>query len=178
MNESLSSDSSDAQAAASVQAVTSSPDAGNSAPCPEGCTNASEPTRAELIIRGLGFCGHYLHFRGGGRSGRNPILCLLHRMGGQMSQQELGARFELKPGSLSEILAKMEASGAIERTRDPRDRRQLFVRLTEAGEQEARHAVEERKKFQELAFSNLTSEEQDQLVELLGKIRTRWEELA
>lgn len=95
-----------------------------------------------------------------------------------MSQQELGARFELKPGSLSEILAKMEASGAIERTRDPRDRRQLFVRLTEAGEQEARHAVEERKKFQELAFSNLTSEEQDQLVELLGKIRTRWEELA
>ena len=28
------------------------------------------PTREELILRGLGFCGHYLHFHEGGRSGR------------------------------------------------------------------------------------------------------------
>lgn len=141
------------------------------------CPGMPEPTRADLIIRGLGYCGHYLHFHGGGRSGRAPILCLLHCMGGQMSQQELGVRFELKPGSLSEILAKMETSGVIERTRDPRDRRQLFVHLTEEGELQARRALQAREDFRNSAFSNLTTEEQDQLIELLGKIRTRWEEL-
>ncbi len=136
------------------------------------------PTREELILRGLGFCGHYLHFHEGGRSGREPILCMLHRAGGSMSQLELGSRFELKPGSLSEILAKIETAGLIERTRDPRDRRALSIHLTEAGEQEALRAIEARKAFRDQAFSNLTVEEQDELVVLLGKIRNRWEELA
>ena len=62
------------------------------------CPGMPDPTRADLIIRNLGFCGHYLHFHGGGRSGREPILCLLHCMGGQMSQQALCARFGSSPG--------------------------------------------------------------------------------
>ena len=139
---------------------------------------AVEPSRAERILRGLGYCGHYLHFHGGGRSGREPILCKLHRAGGSMSQLELGGQFELKAGSLSEILAKIEAAGLIERTRDPRDRRALTVRLTEAGMQEAQRAIEARRAFREQAFSNLTDEEQDELIALLEKIRNRWEELA
>lgn len=139
---------------------------------------AGEPSRAERILRGLGYCGHYLHFHSGGRSGREPILCKLHRAGGSMSQLELGGQFELKAGSLSEILAKIEASGLIERTRDPRDRRALTVRLTEAGMQEAQRAIEARRSFREQAFSNLTDEEQDELIALLEKIRNRWEELA
>ena len=58
--------------------------------------------RAKRILQGLGFCGHYMHFHGGGRSGQVPILCMLDRCGGRLSQQELGSRFEIKPGSLSE----------------------------------------------------------------------------
>ena len=138
----------------------------------------SEPSRADRILRGLGYCGHYLHFHGGGRSGREPILCKLHRAGGSMSQLELGSQFELKAGSLSEILAKIEAAGLIERTRDQRDRRALTVRLTEAGTQEAERAFEAHKAFRDQAFSNLTDEEQDELITLLEKIRNRWEELA
>lgn len=141
------------------------------------CPGMPDSTRADLIIRNLGFCGHYLHFHGGGRSGREPILCLLHCMGGQMSQQALGARFELKPGSLSEILAKIEASGLIERTRDPHDRRQLFVHLTKDGEREALQALKAREAFRSKAFSNLTDEEQETLLMLLGKVRNQWEEL-
>ena len=94
-----------------------------------------------------------------------------------MSQQALGARFELKPGSLSEILAKIEASGLIERTRDPHDRRQLFVHLTKDGEREALQALKAREAFRSKAFSNLTDEEQETLLMLLGKVRNRWEEL-
>lgn len=139
---------------------------------------APETPRAERILRGLGYCGHYLHFHSGGRSGREPILCKLHRAGGSMSQLELGSQFELKAGSLSEILAKIETAGLIERTRDTRDRRALTIRLTEAGKQEAQRAIEAHAAFRDQAFSNLTEEEQDELIVLLEKIRNRWEELA
>lgn len=167
-----------ASLAAAQSASTADADGAADAPATRAHPGEPEPTRADLIIRNFGFFGHYLHCHGGGRSGREPILCLLHYMGGQMSQQELGMRFELKPGSLSEILAKMETSGVIERTRDPHDRRQLFVHLTQEGEQQAQRALKAREDFRSNAFTNLTTEEQDQLIELLSKVRTRWEELA
>lgn len=133
--------------------------------------------RAGRILANLGFCGHYMHFHRGGRSGRAPILYLLEKHGGTMSQQALGASFDLKAGSLSEILSKMEGSGLITRTRDPQDRRQLTVSLTEAGAEAAHLETEARIRFRTRAFSNLTAEEQDQLADLLDRVRSRWEEL-
>lgn len=138
---------------------------------------ALEVERAKRILKGLGFCGHYLHFHGGGRSGQAPILCMLDRSGGTLPQIELGSRFELKPGSLSEILSKMEASELIKRTRDEKDRRQLLVSLTEQGSAVAHREHERRHEFRSKAFSALTEEEQVQLVEMLEKIRITWEEL-
>ena len=133
--------------------------------------------RAKRILQGLGFCGHYMHFHAGGRSGQVPILCMLDRCGGRLSQQELGSHFELKPGSLSEILSKMECAGLIERTRDTKDRRQLFVALTPEGAEVARREHERRDAFRRVAFSALTVEEQEQLAEMLEKIRVTWEEI-
>lgn len=150
-------------------------------------SNANNAVTAELsekdqqfheIIRGLSYCGHYLHFHSGGRGGRGPILCLLAKHNGHMSQQKLGTYFELKPGSLSEILAKIETAGFIERSRDPEDRRQLFIHLTESGMAEAEREQKHRELFKEQAFSNLDADELVQLDNLLKKIRTRWEELA
>ena len=133
--------------------------------------------RAAQILKGLGYCGHYMHFHGGGRSGKIPILCMLDRNGGRMSQQELGSRFDIKPGSLSEILSKMEASGLIERTRDPKDRRQLSIQLTSEGRTAAQKAHEAREAFRQQAFTALTVEEQEQLIDMLERIRITWEEI-
>ena len=133
--------------------------------------------RAKRILQGLGFCGHYMHFHGGGRSGQMPILCMLDRNGSRMSQQELGGRFDIKPGSLSEILSKMETSGLIERTRDPKDRRQLFVQLTDEGLSAAHKAHEDRERFRQQAFVALSPEEQDKLIDMLDRIRVTWEEI-
>lgn len=132
---------------------------------------------AKRILKGLGFCGHYMHFHGGGRSGQVPILCMLDRSGGQLSQTELGSRFEIKPGSLSEILSKMETAGLIERTRDTKDRRQLFVKLTDTGRDLATREHERRQAFRRQAFTALTPQEQEQLAEMLEKIRVTWEEI-
>jgi len=135
-----------------------------------------EEARARAILELLGFCGHYLHFHGGGRSGKASLLCTIAKSGGVMSQQELRMRFELKPGSLSEILAKMEAAGMIERTRSPEDRRQLFVKLTPQGTELAAREQEERSAFRHEASATLSAEEQEQLLGMLQKIRVSWEE--
>ena len=75
------------------------------------------------IVDMLGFCGHYMHVNGGGRSGRAPIICALLKHGDAMPQRELMNMFDLKAGSLSEVLTKIERDGFIERTLDPQDRR-------------------------------------------------------
>lgn len=140
-------------------------------------SDTPDEARARRLLWGLGFCGHYLHFHSGGRSGRAAIICMIAKNGGQMSQQELGAFFELKPGSLSEILAKIENAGLIERTRNPEDRRQLTIRLTEKGSAEAQREQEGRNRFRRQAFSCLSVDEQENLLDMLEKIRTHWEGL-
>lgn len=139
---------------------------------------SAEDKLAKRILSGLGFCGHYMHFHGGGISGKAPIVCLLAKQPtGELSQQELGMHFDLKPGSLSEILSKLELGGLIERSRNPKDRRQLTIRLTEAGWEKARVEQAARIRFREQAFSALTHDEREQLAEMLEKIRVTWEEL-
>ena len=131
---------------------------------------SSEDKLAKRILNGLGFCGHYMHFHGGGVSGKAPIICLLAKQpGGEMSQQELGMHFDLKPGSLSEILSKLELNGLIERSRNPKDRRQLTIRLTETGRENARIDQAARIRFREQAFSALTHDEREDLAEMLDK---------
>lgn len=139
---------------------------------------SSEDKLAKRILSGLGFCGHYMHFHGGGVSGKAPIICLLAKQpGGEMSQQELGMHFDLKPGSLSEILSKLEVNGLIERSRNPKDRRQLTIHLTEIGWKKARIDQAARIHFREQAFSALTPDERKNLADMLDKIRVTWEEL-
>ena len=139
------------------------------------------PTEADLVAKRIlsciGYCGHYMHFHGGGTSGKAPIICLLAKHGGEMSQLELSTYFDLKPGSLSEILSKIERKGLIERTRNPEDRRQLIIKLTEAGVEKATQEQATRIWFRQNAFTALTPEEQLQLADMLEKIRETWEGL-
>lgn len=149
-----------------------------SQPVDEPETQSKEDRLAKRILHGLGFCGHYMHFHGGGISGKAPIVCLLAKQPtGELSQQELGMHFDLKPGSLSEILSKLELNGLIERSRNPKDRRQLTIRLTETGRENARIDQAARIRFREQAFSALTHDEREDLAEMLEKIRVTWEEL-
>lgn len=47
--------------------------------------------------------------------------------------KELGSRLFLDSGTLTPLLKKLEVQGYVERTRDPRDERNIIIRLTEKG---------------------------------------------
>lgn len=136
----------------------------------------TDPTERSCahIVDMLGAAGHYIHVNGGGRSGRQPLLCALLKHDGQMSQRELMCKFDLKAGSLSEVLSKLEKDGLIERTRDPQDRRQLIVSLTEAGHAQATTEQERRENFRAKAFTCITDEERAQLEDILVRINHHW----
>lgn len=126
------------------------------------------------IIDLIGYLGHYMHAHGGGRSGRAPLLCALLKNGGEMPQREFMGRFELKAGSLSEVLTKIEKDGLIERRRDERDRRQLIVRLTEEGRAQAVFEQAKREKFRAEALATITPEQRDALEDMLVSIKEQW----
>ncbi|WP_293814977.1 MarR family winged helix-turn-helix transcriptional regulator [uncultured Parolsenella sp.] len=129
------------------------------------------------IVDMLGFCGHYLHIHGGGRSGRAPIICALLKHGDAMPQRELMNMFDLKAGSLSEVLTKIERDGLIERTRDPQDRRQLIVQLTPEGHAQALEEQTRREGFRADALTCLTREQRNELENMLDLVKEHWKSI-
>lgn len=136
-----------------------------------------EERRCAHVLDLLGYCGHYMHVHGGGRSGRAPILCALRKHGATMSQRELASRFELKAGSLSEVLTKLEEAGYLTRARDPQDRRQLIVSLTSEGKTKADEDQLDRERFRAEALTCLSPAERKQLEDMLDRIKQHWRSL-
>lgn len=126
------------------------------------------------VLANLGFCGHYLRVHRGGRFGKGHILYSLYKNGGTCTQRELGERFDLKPGSLSEVLAKLEHDGLITRSRDAQDSRCLVVQLTQSGKTLALEEQANRKRFRSRCLTCLSKAEQEQLLSYLDRIRVHW----
>ena len=86
---------------------------------------------------------------------------------GEISQRMLQEHLAIQPGSLSELLSKMEGKGLLLRETDETDRRRTLIRLSEEGQKEAgtlSQAEDERR------FAALTAEERDTLRSLLQKL--------
>ena len=138
----------------------------------------TKPVTTEMrIMRNFGYFGYYLHVHWGGRNGKQHILVELLAHDGQMTQRELQEASCITSASLSEVIAKLEAEGLVERERSETDRRQLTVTLTESGTQRARDVLATRKRFERVAFDCLEPEERERLLEALDRVAARWEEL-
>ena len=83
----------------------------------------------------------------------------------EISQMQLRHHLHVRPGSMSEIISKMEEKGLLIRERNDEDKRHCILRITEAG----RNAATELKK-PESFFKALSKEEQDTLAALLRKV--------
>lgn len=129
------------------------------------------------VLHDLGFFGHYLHLHAGGRSGQQHILVRLHKSDGHMTQRDLQEDAGISSASISEVLAKLECAGLINRTRSDEDRRQLEISLTQEGEARAQELIEQRREFEERCLVCLSDEEQQQLVTLLDRLVEHWQGL-
>lgn len=74
------------------------------------------------------------------------------------------------PAAVTTLLDRMEKAGLIERVRDEKDRRIVWVTATAKGEAECIRGVEARKQFLDSYLNRISSHNQQLLVYLLGKV--------
>lgn len=70
------------------------------------------------------------------------LVMLVLWEGDDVTVKAIGERLHLDSGTLTPLLKRLEANGHIQRMRDPKDERQVRVKLTEAGKDLRRRARE------------------------------------
>lgn len=126
------------------------------------------------LLRKMRRCGHLLYHRYSFNQSQNRILLLLHR-NGPMTQKNLLEQMHIQPGSLSEVVSKVENCGLIERKRAERDRRVWELQLTEKGRNRAIDFDHRREAMAEKLFSALTSKQKEELEEILSILLENWD---
>lgn len=110
-----------------------------------------------------------------GKGSQKRILIILDEIGGSVTQRELTERLGIQPGSASEVIAKLESAGYINRTPSETDRRTADIMLTTAGKAAAASATAQRMRRHEEMFSCLSDAEKTALLSLLEKVNADWE---
>lgn len=127
----------------------------------------------ERLFRHLRGIAHQMQHRADAKGGQGRILGVLLRRG-KMTQRELQEHLGIQAGSLSEVLAKLEAGDLIARTPNEADRRGMEIELTAEGQRTAREREEQRRESREELFQALSQEERASLADLLGKLNEDW----
>lgn len=130
----------------------------------------------DKLIINLRDLSHVMRSLYEGKGSQKRVLIILHEEGGHITQRELTRRLEIKPGSASEVIAKLEGAGYIRRTPDETDRRTVEIELTEEGRKAAQEARQQRIRRHEEMFSCLSEEEKNTLLSLLETVRADWKE--
>lgn len=135
--------------------------------------NYEEMSLDEKILALLGRLSHMSHGSRDGKSSQTRILRIL-RKHGAMTQRELTEQLDIRPGSASEILKKLETSGWITRRSNPKDRRTVDIALSDAGTAHLNENDANSPDAGRSPLSCLTEEEKQQLLALLEKIAKDW----
>ncbi|MGN0695951.1 MAG: MarR family winged helix-turn-helix transcriptional regulator [Oscillospiraceae bacterium] len=110
-----------------------------------------------------------------GKCSQKRILIIMNEMG-ETTQTELTARLGVRSASVSEVVGKLEKAGAVVRRQGEYDRRTVILSLTDSGRELARQAQQQRDRRHEEMFSCLTDDEKNDLLALLEKINSDWEQ--
>lgn len=128
----------------------------------------------DKLIINLRDLGHFMRFQYEGKASQKRILIILSEAE-NITQRALTERLGIQPGSVSEIIAKLENAGLILRTQNADDRRTADIQLTDAGRALAAEAAEYHHKRHEEMFTCLSEEEKQAMLALLEKVHTDWE---
>lgn len=125
------------------------------------------------LILNLRDLGHMIRFLFEGKGSQKRILIILQETGG-MTQRELTERLGIQPGSVSEVIGKLEHAGLLVRSPGSADRRTVDLKLTEAGRMQAEAAAEQRRIRHQEMFACLSEEEKEILIGLTEKLNADW----
>lgn len=128
----------------------------------------------DKLVLNLRDLSHIMRFLYEGKGSQKRILIILEDIGGCVTQQELTERLGIRPGSVSEVIAKLEGMGYISRTPNETDRRTVDIVLTESGKIAAEKASAQRRQRHEEMFSCLTEDEKNEMLMLLEKVNEDW----
>ncbi|MDF2259011.1 MarR family winged helix-turn-helix transcriptional regulator [Streptantibioticus ferralitis] len=129
---------------------------------PSGCCAATRRSRSRQpgpVRRWRG--------RGRGRTDRPP------RAGRAASQQELAARMGIAPSLVVSLADHLEGLGAVQRVRDPQDRRRQVLTLTEEGRRLLDRCESAARALDEEFGSGLTADQRRALDEALQVLANR-----
>lgn len=129
----------------------------------------------DRLIINLRDISHTMRFLYEGKGSQRRILIILNEAG-TITQRALTKRLGIQPGSVSEVITKLENSGMLTRTPSKTDRRTADLALTEEGRLLAMEAAAQRSRRHEEMFSCLSAKEKSELLTLLDKICGDWEE--
>lgn len=105
--------------------------------------------------------------------GQGRLLVLLQN-NGPLTQKDLIILTGRKSSTLSEQLESMEKSGLILRKKDPRDRRNICVELTQSGQEAALRTKSGRSDYADELFAMLTDEQKRSLISELEQLVREW----
>jgi len=134
---------------------------------------------AENLMRQFRQCSSLFHRRrvhhkhsheeGFAHRGQGRLLCLLLEKDG-LSHKDIVEALDIRPSSVSELVARLEQSGQIQKSANEADKRVSNVYLTHEGRKTAQTLAETRQDEENGIFAALDQDEQNQLSALLGKL--------
>ena len=107
------------------------------------------------------------------------ILSFLIGRGGEkgLNHSELAHLLVRSNHSMTRLVDVLEKDGLVERHRDPKDRRAVYIRITSAGLKFMRKYLDEIALIEQKVLSGLDKKEIETLTTLIRKIREKLEEL-
>ncbi|MCD7929505.1 MAG: MarR family transcriptional regulator [Clostridiales bacterium] len=128
-------------------------------------------TPEERLNRALRRCGHYLYHHSAGP--RQATVLRLLQENGTMSQRDIQETLHIQPGSVSELLSKLENKGFLLRQRDAEDKRKVNIVLTPRGQAQELRPMEETLSQR---YAVLSEAEQALVTDCLERLLASWDE--
>lgn len=129
------------------------------------------PGSEEQLTVLLRHCGKFMYYHSNPGMQQSQVLQMLRN--GPMTQKQVQERLGTRPGSVSELISKLESKNLLQRQRSETDRRTVLLALTEKGESfSQRHTAYPAAGL----YTALTQSERETLERLLNKLLSDWRE--
>ncbi|QRN85604.1 MarR family transcriptional regulator [Clostridia bacterium] len=102
--------------------------------------------------------------------GQPQLLAFLMHQDGS-SQRDIGEWMDIRPATITKMVARMEKAGFVERRRDLNDKRSMQVFLTDKARETMQILQKDMQEQEETAFQGFTAEEKLQFNGLLMRVR-------